>query len=348
MLDNIISLENALQLSNTVFIDMRSPAEYNDGRIPGAVNIPLLDNEERSQVGTVYKTVGPDEAKNLGLSLVSGKLPDIVSQIKEYHKAGRKVIVYCWRGGMRSKAVVSVLNLMGVPALQLAGGYKGYRRLILDRLAGIQTLPQVVMLCGSTGVGKTEILNMLAGHGVPVIDLEKLANHRGSAFGQVSLGKPQTAQNFDAALLSELERLEAAPYLLVECESKRIGNVYLPNVLYHAMQNGKKILAYASLETRITRLINEYTGNCNYNSNEIVASLGSLKSRISAVKLQKLHEDFTAGHIREFVRDLLVNYYDPLYGYEKANQAQFDFTVNADDLETAAINIKNYLDEVRG
>ena len=341
-------LEDALKLNKTVFVDMRSPAEYNNGCIPGAINIPLFDNEEHSQVGTVYKTIGPDEAKNLGLKLVSGKLPDIVNQIREHHDAGQTVIIYCWRGGMRSKAVVSVLNLVGIPALQLVGGYKNYRRHVIDSLANFENLPPVIVLCGSTGVGKTQILSILAQNNVPVIDLEGLANHRGSAFGHVSLGKPQTAQNFDTALLSELEKLRFSDYIVVECESKRIGNVYLPNILYHAMQVGKKILVYASLETRISRLIDEYVDTCATNAEEIMQSLNLLKKRLSAAKMDKLKSDFVAGDLRSFVRCLITDYYDPLYGYENAKQSQFDFLVDADNLEQATAKIINYLNSLRG
>ncbi|MDR3563550.1 MAG: tRNA 2-selenouridine(34) synthase MnmH [Negativicutes bacterium] len=339
----IISLEDALKLDNPIYIDMRSPAEYENGRIPGAINVPLFDDLERSQVGTIYKIEGPDEAKKLGLTLVSGKLPEIVSQIRQQYKTGRTVIVYCWRGGMRSKAVVSVLELMGIPARQLLGGYKNYRRYILDSLENFATLPPIVVLCGSTGVGKTTLLTMLSERGLPVIDLEKLANHRGSAFGQVGLGRSATAQNFDAALLAELQRLQNQPFILVECESKRIGNVYLPNVLYQAMQHGRKILAHATVETRVSRLMEEYLDIFATNRDEIAASLSSLKNRLGIAKTEKLLTAFAAGQVRDVVRILLVDYYDILYGYEKADPATFDYIVDAENLDQASCQIIDYL-----
>lgn len=326
---------------------MRSPSEFAAGAIPGAVNIPLLDDDERSEVGTTYKCVGPEEAKQQGLAIVAAKLPELVAGIRDRHKSGRTVIVYCWRGGMRSKSVVSILDIMGIPAYQLAGGYKGYRRHILDRLAAYTVKPTVVTLCGSTGVGKTTLLAMLAERGVPVIDLEKLANHRGSVFGSVGLGPPATAQNFDALLLGELTRLEDAPYIVVECESKRIGNVYIPDALFAAMKAGPKMLARAGVETRVTRLIDEYLDLYNLRRDEILASIQSLAKRLGAAKTQRLLDAFDAGEVREVVRTLLVEYYDPLYGYEKAAPANFDFIVDAEELPAATYGIIEYLSTLR-
>lgn len=339
----IISLEEALKLDNPIFIDMRAPVEYADGCIPGAINVPLFDDEQRSQVGLVYRVDGPEQAKQLGLTLVSTKLPDIVKHIRGHHDSGRPVIVYCWRGGMRSKAVVNILDLMGIPARQLVGGYKNYRRHVLESLENFSSLPPIVVLCGSTGVGKTTLLDLLSRRGVPVIDLENLANHRGSVFGQVGLGRPATAHHFDSALLGELQRLRGQPFILVECESKRIGNVYLPNVLYLAMSRGRKILARASVETRVSRLIEEYLDLCRDNQEAIIASLKMLKKRLGTAKIEKLLTDLAANRVREVVQALLVDYYDPLYGYETAAAADFDFTVDAEDLQQATSRIIDYL-----
>lgn len=325
---------------------MRAPAEYADGHIPGAVNIPLLDDDERRIVGTIYKKDGPEEAKQHGLGMVSGKLPELVSQIRDLYRSGRTVVVYCWRGGMRSKSVVSVLELMGIPAFQLLGGYKVHRRYVLDELAAFDLRPQVVTLCGSTGVGKTTLLKLLADRGAAVIDLEQLANHRGSAFGQVGLGRPATAQNFDALLLIELRRLNDSPYILVECESKRIGNVYIPEVLFAAMKRGPRILAHASLETRVARLMEEYLAN--YSADEIRDSLTTLSKRLGAAKTGKLLAAFAAGEVATVVRQLLVDYYDPLYGYETAKDDEFAYRVDAENLSLAATAVMGYLNTLRG
>lgn len=342
---NIIKVEEAVILDKTVFIDVRSPAEYEGGHIPGAVNIPLFNNEERAKVGTIYRQVSVDEAKQLGLSVVSAKLPDIIEQIRNLNKEDRKVIIYCWRGGMRSKSIVGVLEMMGIAAWQLVGGYKAYRKYVLDKLKEFKVTPRIIVLCGSTGTGKTLVLKELGNRNIPVIDLEYLANHRGSVFGQIGLGKSATAQNFDANLLIELNKLKNEPYIVVECESKRIGNVYLPECLFNAMRSGKKILMSASVEIRVGRLIEEYLDVYNSNSDAIIDSIESLRRRLGNKKTDSLIADFKEEKIRAVVETLLVEYYDPMYGYEKADSVGYDLAVNADDMEKATEMIIQYLQQ---
>jgi len=327
---------------------MRSPSEFAIGHILGAINIPIFSDEERIEVGTVYRQVGIEPAKELGLSIASGKLPIIVSQIQSFYKTGRSVIVYCWRGGMRSKSIVTVLNLMGIQALQLVGGYKAYRRHVLDCLINFKIQPKIIVLCGSTGVGKTSLLQILKGKNIPVIDLEKLANHRGSVFGKIGLGQSTTAHFFDANLLAELECLNEQSYIIVECESKRIGNVYLPECLCEAMRTGIQILVHTNIETRISRLIAEYTDFNETHSTEIVASLRALTKRLGAEKISELLSDFDQGNLRNVVSILLTNYYDPLYGYDKLEKKNYSLAVNCNDLEVASIEIIDFLGKLGG
>ena len=347
LLHKVIALEDALKIEKPLFIDMRSPGEYEQGHIPGAINIPLFNDHERAEVGTIYKQVGVIEAKQRGLAIVSSKLPELVNQIRSFYQTGYSIIIYCWRGGMRSKSVVTVLDLMGITAYQLIGGYKAYRRFVLDRLRTFELRPEIIVICGSTGVGKTALLGKLAEKQVPVIDLESLANHRGSVFGQVGLGKPQTAQNFDALLLQELQRLNEKRYVVVECESKRIGNVYLPDVLYQAMRRGKKILVQADLETRVSRLIAEYVDVYRNNTEALLVSLKTLAKRLGTRKVTALSDKLLRGEVRDVVRILLTDYYDPLYGYETANPDHFDLVVDANNLVQAACQIVEYLEQRR-
>jgi tRNA 2-selenouridine synthase len=342
-LPRLIAIKEAQQLDNPIYIDLRSPSEYEIGRVPGAVNIPLFTDEERSEVGTLYRQCGPELAKDRGLAIVSPRLHAMVNAIQTYASCKRPVIVYCWRGGMRSGSVATVLELMGITVYRLSGGYKAYRQYVLEQLSQFSLRPQIVVLCGSTGVGKTTLLQMLSKADEAVIDLEGLANHRGSAFGHVGLGKPSTAQNFDAMLLQELFRANVSPTLLVECESKRIGNVYLPEFLYQAMQHGKRILVSASLETRVERLIQEYLQVGAGSDQAIIASIQSLTKRLGAKHTQHLIEYYQLGRINEVVETLLIEYYDPLYGYEQPDSASYDFCVNADDLEQAASEIQRYI-----
>ena len=345
---NTITIEEAQQLSQPIYIDMRSPAEFSIGHILDAINIPIFSNEERAEVGTLYKNVSAEKAKDLGLSIASRKLPNFVTEIRNLSKFGRPIVVYCWRGGMRSKSIACVLDLMGIKVSQLIGGYQAYRRHVLDRLLTFKINPKIIVLCGSTGVGKTSLLKLLAGKNIPIIDLEKLANHRGSVFGQIGLGKATTAQLFDSLLLRELDTLNNQPYIIVECESKRIGNIYLPDCLCQGMGKGIQILVVTDIETRISRLINEYPHVDKTNTNEIITSLKSLTKRLSVKKINKLLADLDSGEIGSVVHTLLVDYYDPLYGYDKLDQNIYSLIVNCDDLDLASLQIINYLEELRG
>lgn len=343
----IITLEETLKKPHTLYIDVRSPSEFSTGHIPNAINIPIFSDEERVKVGTLYKQVGVEEAKELGLTIASGKLPEIVRQVRSLYKAGHSIVLYCWRGGMRSKSLVTILTLMGLQVSQLSGGYKGYRRYVLDSLLTFKVIPKMIVLSGSTGVGKTSLLKLLHAKNIPVIDLEKLANHRGSVFGQIGLGQATTAHSFDAAILTALKELTEAPYIVVECESKRIGNVYLPECLYQGMKEGIKILVHADIETRISRLIDEYTDLDEENSNAIILSIKALTKKFGAKKINSLVSDFTKGQLRSVVHTLLVDYYDPLYGYDKSDDNKYSLTVNCNDLEDASLQIITYLEQLK-
>jgi tRNA 2-selenouridine synthase len=346
----VISIEQALKLESCLFVDTRSPSEFEHGHIPGAVNVPLLQDDERAIVGTLYKQRGPEEAKKKGLEIVSGKLADMVQRVSSLTAAAPSapLVVYCWRGGMRSGSVLTILELMGISGSQLIGGYKSYRRHVQEQLAGFQLRPTVVVLCGSTGVGKTSLLQLIGERGHPVIDLEHLANHRGSAFGQVGRGKPATAQNFDAQLLRLLVQYNEEPFLVVECESKRVGNVYLPEVLFQAMKSGRRILTRASMATRVERLIIEYTDVLIPNDPEILQSINSLQKRLGRKQVAQLTKDYETGNLAGFTKALLSEYYDPLYAYETASADLFDLVVDAEDLNQAAEAIAKYIDRLKG
>jgi len=347
-LNNTITLEAALQQTNSVWVDVRSPVEFAAGHIPGAINVPLFSDNERAEVGTIYKNAGQSDAKKHGLSIVSPKLPAMIDSIRTILPPDGMVIVYCWRGGMRSQSIVRILDLMNIPAYQLVGGYKVHRRYILDGLDRVNLSGPLIVVSGSTGVGKTLLLNLLATQGCPTIDLEHLANHRGSVFGQVGLGTPTTTPNFEANLFAELQTVHTAPFLLVECESKRIGKVYIPDKFFQTMQNGKRILIEASIEKRVDRLKIEYLDLSEQNRQDIMSSLQTLQNRLGKKKTAALQEALLANKVEEVITTLLTDYYDPLYGYNKSDKNRFDLIVNADDLNQAAAEIMEYLNKLGG
>jgi len=344
-----ITVSDALKLKKKLFIDTRSPLEFERGHIPGAQNIPLLSNDERAVVGTSYAQEGSSQAKHKGLEIVSGKLPDIVLEIEQLSKKDIPIIIHCWRGGMRSKSVVSILDIMGIPAMQLLGGYKAYRNYVLSEI-GDFSYPPIVMLCGSTGVGKTEVLKLLAMRDEPVIDLEGIANHRGSMFGHVGLGTGTSAQNFDAQLLNELYRFKESPYIILECESKKIGNIYLPDTLFTAMRGAHRILLSAPIEIRVKRLCGEYCSKEALLDPLIEDRIKALLPKLGRQKVNKMLIDFQAGKLEELITDLLMDYYDPLYGYEEKPDGATSFVlqVNATELSEATQSVFQYLEHLKG
>ncbi|MBP2654619.1 MAG: selU [Firmicutes bacterium] len=342
-LDKIVSIQDSLKMPNRLFIDVRTPQEFAQGHLPGAINIPIFSNEERAIVGTLYKQVSVDAAKQRGLEFVSSKLPAIIQSISDYAKQGYQIVIYCWRGGMRSKSIVALLDTLDIAARQLIGGYKSYRRYILDGLETYKLRSEIVVLAGSTGVGKTTILKELAAKGHPTIDLEGLANHRGSVFGQIGLGKSTTMPMFEAAVLEFLEKYQDKPYIIVECESSQIGNVYIPKVLRDGMSIGKKILVQASVSTRVQRIIDEYSSPRAIDAEKIAHCIKAIGKYLGRKKTDFLLQCLANNQIELLVSSLLVDYYDPLYGYDNSKNAQYEAIINAENLEYATAELDTYL-----
>lgn len=329
-------------LDHPVLIDVRSEGEFAEATIPGSVNLPLFDNQERAQVGTTYTQSSPSLARELGLSIVSPKLPDLVKKVEELSKEG-PLVLFCWRGGMRSKALATVVELMGIPIYRLQGGYKAYRNQVVEYFE--KELPfKVVVLRGNTGVGKTELLGKLRAEGYPAIDLEKLANNRGSVFGAMGLGPPPSQKKFEGLLYEELDILKESTYVIVECESKRIGRVTLPATFFSAMQRGVQILHCDSLPNRVQRLIREYTAVPNAHQ-EIGTALERLVKTLGHVKVQELQTLLETDRLEDLTERLLVEYYDNLYAYPNEPSAEYDYFLDYREPTKALRELERYLDE---
>ncbi|MCX6247024.1 MAG: tRNA 2-selenouridine(34) synthase MnmH [Bacteroidetes bacterium] len=248
--------EEFLKLSRTFpVIDVRSEKEYLSGHIPGAINLPLFNDEERAVVGTLFKNSGRDASVLKGLELAGPKLADFV---KKLHRITlqKEILVHCWRGGMRSASMAWLFEQAGYKVFLLEGGYKAYRRFVREKLS----LPvKIIILGGLTGSGKTELLHLLEKEGEQILDLEQLASHKGSVFGGLRQPVQPCNEQFENNLFSQWELLDASRPVWIEDESRMIGNVGIPEPLFEQMIRAVMIKVESSREQRIRRLVNEYS-----------------------------------------------------------------------------------------
>lgn len=338
-----IPLETMLTTKSHLRVDVRSPIEFEEDCIPEAVNVPLLFNDERTEVGKIYCTKGPLEAKKLGLEICAARFPDLVNQIIDLAK-DRSVVVYCWRGGLRSKVVGILLDLMGIPVYQLKGGYKSYRKYVVKFFEHWQLPFKFVVLHGLTGVGKTDVIKELQKLGQAAIDLEGLANHRGSVFGHIGMKKQPTQKHFENLLLNAIQNFKPDQEIIVECESKRIGQRFIPDSFYRAMCAGDSILLYAPLQHRIDRIIKEYILKAGVRPEILVQPIRSLQKRLGKQKTEKLICYLQEHKLHQVVKLLLQEYYDPLYKFPDGPVENYDYCTKVIDPHLAAKEIISCLE----
>ena len=346
MRDEEITVAKCLTLENPLFIDLRSPSEYQEATIPGAINLPFFNDQERAEIGTIYRQQSPCQARARGLELIAPRLPELTGAIGSYAQ-DRQVVIFCWRGGERSQAMAEVLHLMRIPFYRLHGGYKAYRRYVLDRLA-CYPLGDVVVMHGLTGCGKTQIINRLIERGYAAVDLEGLARHRGSVFGSIGMENQPGQKMFDSLLWCELKRLAPWPYLLVECESKRIGNIHLPEHLSQKMEQGRHILVYDTLENRIQRLVQDYVSHGEENIEQLIQGVRALEKHLGKSRVNQCVYLIEKRIFSEVVEYLLVDYYDKLYEYPSSPDKRYELCVNSEDIDEAACAVANYLEAQYG
>lgn len=338
-----IEVAEALDRSDLIFIDVRSPEEYQKASIPGSINIPLFDDREHHQLGLIYHNVGEKEARLVALEMVSPKLPMLVNKILE--AAGPNTpLLYCYRGGMRSLSLYEVLRLTGVNVFRLKKGYKAYRKHINQKLVNYSLSSKLYVLHGLTGVGKTAVLKNLERRGCPVIDLEELAGHRGSVFGAVGDINESSQKDFDALLLNQLESFKNEELIFIEGEGRRIGNVYLPVFLGNAMDSGFQILLTASLEKRVERILQTYIPESvpDWLKIQLETAISSLRNRLGGKKTDLLLGMLKQGDYRAVAEMLCTDYYDLFYKDSKPESAQFDAVIDAEDLDRATLAVAEY------
>jgi tRNA 2-selenouridine synthase len=305
-------------------IDVRSPSEFRDDHIPGAVNFPVLNDEERARVGTIYKQVSAFDAKKIGAALVARNIADHVERHFADKPKNWHPLIYCWRGGSRSGAMTHILNQIGWRAQQLKGGYKAYRTMVL---ATLQTLPgrfRYRVICGPTGSGKSRLLAALKELGAQVLDLEGLAAHRGSILGSLPDADQPPQKLFESRLWEALQKLDPDHPVYVEAESKKIGNIRAPDALLEEMwQRGRCVRVEMAQEQRIALLKEEYVHFLE-NPEVLCQKLDHLTGIHGKGVIQKWQALSTGRAWDELVGELLVKHYDPAYNKSTAKHyAQF-------------------------
>ena len=316
-------------------LDVRSPAEFAEDHVPGAINVPVLDDAERAEVGTVYAKVSAFEARKIGAVLAARNIARLVETHARDKPPEWRPLVYCWRGGQRSGAVAHVLREIGWRAAQLAGGYRAYRRQVVEALAAPLPPFDLQVVCGLTGSGKSRLIGALAAHGAQVLDLEGLARHRGSLLGDLP-DHPQPSQKaFESALCDALARLDPARPVYVESESKRIGTLQVPDRLLDAMRDARCVRVVAPRALRIQLLKQEY-GHFLADADVLGSRLDHLAQLHGRKTIARWREAAGTGDFDTVVGELLDLHYDPLY--QRSIERNFPRHVDAQVVEVAAVD----------
>ena len=301
-----IDIHNFLNLDKTIPVaDVRTPAEFEQGHICGAFNIPLFTNEERVQVGTTYKQVGREQAILLGFDLTGTKWSGFIKQALEI-APDKKIALHCWRGGMRSGAMAWALNLYGFEVYLLQGGYKKYRQWVLDKF---ESRHHVQILGGLTGSGKTQVLHELETMGQQVIDLECLAQHRGSAFGSMNKMVQPGQEQFENNLAEQLDQLNPETPVWIEDESITIGKRVIPDALWRQMRDAPVSLMKVPLQERVDFLVDEYG---KLDKTFLKECTGIIWKRLGPVQTKDAILAIEEDRMADFIRIVLV-YYDKTY-----------------------------------
>ena len=334
------ALASVAQLGDyDAIIDVRTPAEFAEDHVPGAINCPVLSNEERVTVGTLYKQVSPFEAKKVGAALISINIArHLQERFRDMPKEWRPLI-YCWRGGQRSGAMQIIFRQIGWRADKLDGGYKAFRQHVMEQIDALAPRFTYRVVCGATGSGKTRILQALARQGAQVLDLETLAAHKGSVLG-VLPGEPQPAQKgFETALWQALAGFDSSRPVFVEAESRKIGRLHLPDALLEAVRGGECLEVAASLPARVEFLLRDYDYFLQ-DPEWLVRRLDNLKELQGKETVARWQALAREGGWSQLVQELLDLHYDPHYrrsqGQNYQGRRRHDPCVS-DDLSDAGI-----------
>ncbi len=297
-------MENFVSASEVPILDVRSPSEYTAGHIPRAISFPLFNDQERSKVGTIYKHQGPKAAIKVGLEITGPKMVQFIENAEKLNSS--KLKLYCWRGGMRSESMAWLLERYDIGVTLLEGGYKSYRQDLISFFD--QKLPLKVVT-GYTGSGKTSLLRSLKSKGEQVIDLEGIANHQGSSFGNQLCEFQPTTEQFQNDLFENSRNLDLERHIWIEDESIRIGNVNLPEGLFHQINSSEHILIETEIEERVEKLVEEYGRLPN---EKLIYATRSISNKLGTKKAEESVNMIKIGDLAGAAR-LILTYYDARY-----------------------------------
>ncbi len=321
-------------------IDARSPAEFALDHIPGAINCPALDNEQRRIVGTLYKQVGAFEAKRVGSAMVAENLARHLSGTFANQPAHWQPLVYCWRGGLRSGSMVTWLRLVGWDAQPLSGGYKAWRRHVIATIDNLAPRAQWRVVCGATGSAKTRVLQAIEAQGGQVLDLEHLARHKGSLLGAIPHTSQPSQKCFETQLAHRLQSFDLSRPVYVEGESPRIGQIRLPVALVAGMRAAPCVEVSASHPARLAYLLRDYAYLAD-NREQLARQLGYLRALHGGARVEQWQRWALAGELAPLFHSLMETHYDPSYQRSQARhfrQWQHRQVLDIEQLDTAAIH----------
>ncbi|MDE2429463.1 MAG: tRNA 2-selenouridine(34) synthase MnmH [Burkholderiales bacterium] len=338
----VLKFEEFLNRSSNfdAIIDVRSPLEFEEDHIPGAINFPVLNDTERVRVGTMYKQVGTFEAKRLGAALVAKNIAQhIETQLQDQPKEWAPLI-YCWRGGNRSGAMAHIFAKIGWRVAQLDGGYKTYRKFINDNIPEIACKLNFRVLCGATGNGKSRLLQMLSEIGAQVLDLEKLAAHRGSILGELPKHNQPSQKNFESQIWNQIQHFNFEKPVFIEAESKKIGNLRIPESIVKTMRQSPCIEIKLPLDQRIALLKEDYA-HFVANPEALAHQLNFLVSLHGREKINRWNEMAISDSLDQLVLELLSQHYDP--AYIKSIERNFQYAKTATEIYQSSISKEDFL-----
>lgn len=308
-----LSISKFLETAQKVpVLDVRSPGEFLSGHIPGAINLPLFTNEERAEVGTIYKNSGNEMAVLRGLEFVGPKMANFVREAKKIASDGR-ILVHCWRGGMRSGSMAWLFETSGLKTGVLKGGYKSFRNHVLESFA---TKLNFLVVGGETGSGKTEILQALAKKGEQVIDLEELAHHRGSSFGSIGQTEQPKPEQFENDLFEALQKVDPSRRVWIEDESRSIGRVFIPGPIWQMKISAPCYRVHLPFEVRVQRLVKDYG---NFPKEILAEAVLRIQKRLGGLATQQAIQSLENGDLAEVVR-ITLHYYDKAYDFPQSTR----------------------------